>query len=67
MSGNVGIGTENSSEKLQVSGNILTTGFGRFDGGVQVDGRRAVSNTNRSHTAQSNLSDYGYFEVLNNA
>ena len=61
LSNNVGIGTSSPSTALHV------WAVWRFDGWVQVDGNRAISNTNRSHTAQSHLSDYGFFQVKNNA
>lgn len=61
LSNNVGIGTSSPSTALHV------WAVWRFDGWVQVDGNRAISNTNRSHTAQSNLSDYGFFQMKNAA
>jgi len=47
------------------------TGTGRFDGGVMVDGVRAISSTNTSHTAQpspgTGYPGYGFFEMKNEA
>ncbi len=55
----VWIGTTTPLQQLH------TTGTVRFDGWVQVDGIRAISATNGSHTAQQ--ANYGYFEWRNTA
>lgn len=56
----IGIGT--SSPEVQ----FHTVSTARFDGGVQVDGIRAIHHTNRSHNAQfTNDSSYGMFELRN--
>ena len=61
--GNVGIGTTTPAQRLTVSGNTYATGYGRFDGGVQVDGRTMINSNGDIHTARDKTNNhYGYFE-----
>lgn len=62
LSSDVWIGTSTPLAQMHA------TWIWRLDGGLQVDGRRAISNTNVSHTARhTNDTHYGFFEVRNNS
>ncbi len=62
VGGNIGIGIASPEEKLHV------IGVWRFDSGINVDGRRAISSTNYSHNARSTVENhYGYFEVTDDS
>jgi hypothetical protein len=58
----VGVGVTNPLQQLHIAN------IGRFDGGIQVDGRNMINSTGAVHTAKTtNDSNYGYFEVRNNS
>ncbi len=58
---NVGIG-------IAPSARLHVNCIGRFDGGLTIDGRAAVSGDNYSHTARATADNrYGFFEVRNDS
>lgn len=58
VTGNVGVGTTSPAQRLDVSGNIQSSGRGIFNDGVQIDGNTVIDNNAGWHRSYGDTGWY---------